>query len=102
MRMCFVSFEYPPDTGIGGIATYVQQVARQFARRGVDTTVVCASHTREETVQKEDGLCVVRVKSPQSEAFNKRSWQVVAQLHGNKKFDLIEAPEYGAEGLLIK
>lgn len=100
--MCFVSFEYPPDTGIGGIATYVQQVARQFARRGVDTTVVCASHTREETVWEEDSLCVVRVKSPQSEAFNKRSWQVVAQLHSKKKFDLIEAPEYGAEGLLIK
>ncbi|NJR66423.1 MAG: hypothetical protein HC772_15630 [Leptolyngbyaceae cyanobacterium CRU_2_3] len=31
MKIAFVSYEYPPDTAIGGIATYVQQAAQMLA-----------------------------------------------------------------------
>ncbi len=102
MRIAFVSFEYPPDTGIGGIATYVQQVARQFARRGADVCVVCGSYTRDEAVWEEERLYVTRIKCQSSEAFNTLSPRALASLHRDKKFDLMEAPEYGAEGLGIK
>ena len=31
MRIALVSYEYPPDTGFGGIGTYVHQAAGMLA-----------------------------------------------------------------------
>ncbi|HSC38399.1 MAG TPA: glycosyltransferase family 4 protein, partial [Chitinophagaceae bacterium] len=102
MRIGFVSFEYPPDTGIGGIATYIHQMAHQFARKGVDVAVVCGSYTRDETVWEHERISVTRIRCQNTVQFNPLAAKALALLHNSHPFDLIETPEYGAGGGPIK
>ena len=46
MRIALVSYEYPPDTAIGGIATYVGQVAKLLYSKGNQVEVFTASETK--------------------------------------------------------
>jgi len=41
MRLILISREYPPDTHVGGIATYTQMVAEMFSTRGHEVHVLC-------------------------------------------------------------
>ena len=49
MHIAFVSFEYPPDTADGGIATYVPQATWMLLARGHTLAVFAASRTRTQT-----------------------------------------------------
>ena len=40
MRLALLSFEYPPETGFGGIGTYTWYQARALAKLGVRITEV--------------------------------------------------------------
>ena len=46
MKIALISYEYPPDTAIGGIATYVSQIAQVLHRRGNQVEIFCASPYR--------------------------------------------------------
>jgi glycogen synthase len=102
MRICFISYEYPPDTGLGGIATYVQQIAALMSARKIDTEVICASQVDKGTIRVNDFLSVTKVHCSSTEEFRVLSPLVVAGRHNHKPFDIIEVPEYGAEALHIK
>ena len=43
MRILFISNEYPPDTGLGGIGTYTGHIAEGLALRGHTVQVICRS-----------------------------------------------------------
>lgn len=43
MKIAFITFEYPPDTADGGIATYVKQAANMLQLRGNQVEVFAAS-----------------------------------------------------------
>lgn len=100
MKIAFISYEYPPDTARGGIATYVQQAAQMLARRGHQVEVFAASPEREGR-QTIEGIAVHRVRvddgKQNMEAFVERVGQRFAQRHQTVQFDVLEAPEYQAE-----
>ena len=41
MRILYISNEYPPETGFGGIGTYTRCMAQAMAGRGHDVHVIC-------------------------------------------------------------
>ncbi len=113
MRLAFVSREYPPETGWGGIGTYVYHIAHALAAEGHDIHVISRSDRQEEYVRRDGQVTVHRIRErkwrgpwtdacyhllPISERlYSRRVAEKVGELHQQKPFDLIEAPEYRAE-----
>lgn len=95
MRVAFISYEFPPDTAFGGIATYVIQMARCLTGWGVDVEVFCGSETRSGSFI-DDGVHVHRVKSDRV-GFPTAILPFFRQQHLACPFDVIEGPDYFAE-----
>lgn len=96
MKIAFISYEYPPDTAYGGIATYVAQAAKMLQQRGHYIEVFTSSPHRTET-STENGILIHRIKEESRFTFPKVIGQVFAQRHLKVKFDIIEGPEYHAD-----
>jgi len=127
MNILYLSSEYPPDTGNGGIGTYTQHIAEGMARLNHSVSVITASNDGREVMLKQNGVTVYRILSvsyplPQhAVAFPIRKCVTTLFPHTLHrlcrciavrrkvrhlvkrccKFDIIESPECGAEGLLI-
>jgi glycosyltransferase involved in cell wall biosynthesis len=101
MRIAFVSYEFPPDTGIGGIGTYTYHIAHLFGRQGIDVEVICASQHRS-GAEKIETVTIVRIQCENPDAFYRASPRVLLDRNRLKPFDLVEVPEYGAGGLHLK
>lgn len=127
MKLLFVSSEYPPLTGFGGIATYSRYAAEGMAMRGHSVHVICRSIDNANYVLYENGVTVHRIVPgpyplPQSPFFFllrkicyvlfpqslvRLAWaKTVAQtcarlVKENGDFDIIEYPECGAEGYYL-
>jgi glycosyltransferase involved in cell wall biosynthesis len=95
MKIALISYEYPPDTAIGGIATYVFQIAKVLHSRGHHIEVFCGSHYRSNS-QEENGIWVHRVISKNGSDFSECIGQVFAKRHQTIQFDVIEGPEFSA------
>lgn len=125
MRILYVSSEYPPETGFGGIATYTKHISEAMASLGHEVHVLCRATDREYT-RKNGGVTVHRLfcephPLPRMRClypFRKISyWFVLQSLHRiswaktvcnavnklsrNSSFDIIEYPECGAEGYFL-
>lgn len=83
MRIAFVTYEYPHETGLGGIATYVYQIAHAFSKRGVFVHVICGSPNPSTDVAENEFLTVHRVQTCGRSEFIKKSPEVLALI--NKK-----------------
>lgn len=101
MRIAFISFEYPPDTAVGGIATYVGQVSAVLQKRGHDVEVFAASNFRN-TSEIENGIYVHRFQTDCRAGFKQVILDKFSQRHELKNFEIIESPEYFADALEIK
>ena len=116
MRICLVSQEYPPETAHGGIGTQIWNRAHALVSRGHQVHVVsCRKDPTEPAGMEMDGKVVVHRMLPpgegnaevltvydQSVYMLRYTWQVACQLQRLTRgmdFDLINFPEYGAEGL---
>jgi glycosyltransferase involved in cell wall biosynthesis len=128
MRLLYISNEYPPDTGFGGIATYTKNMAEGMSSFGHDVHVICRSVTGTERFGIENGVSVHRIGPgrytlPSSDAFYlfrkvcrglapqslvRLAWakeaflayqRLISQSTG---FDIIEYPECGGEGYYFK
>ncbi len=98
MKIAFISYEYPPDTATGGIATYVYQVARMMHQRGHHVEVFASSPYREGTAV-EDGVVVHRIlytTNTDRRQFAILAGQLFAQRHAAIGFDVVEGPENDA------
>ena len=121
MKIALLSYEYPPETGFGGIGTYTWYHARALVRLGHEVHVLAGSkeHIELQTSQQ-DGVFVHRYRP-------RGVWMTIAGLFGGlgcywtkqrlenawcmcrglkllmkqHRFDVIEMPECGAEGALI-
>ena len=120
MHICFVCREYPPSLRGGGIASYIKEVAHGLHDAGHRVTVIAASDdTQISSDDDDEGVRVIRLSGGDF---------VIPQVEGNspwKKFrmfyrfysyrrkirekvlelgdvDLIEVPEYGAEGYYLE
>jgi glycosyltransferase involved in cell wall biosynthesis len=98
MKIAFISYEYPPDTATGGIATYVYQAARMMQQRGHYVEVFTSSPYRE-GMEIEDGIVVHRIlytTNIDRREFATCSGKVFVQRHATIHFDVVEGPENDA------
>jgi glycosyltransferase involved in cell wall biosynthesis len=128
MRIVYISSEYPPLTGNGGIGTYTKCIAEGMYRRGHDVHVISQSRNGGCYVENVNGVTVHRVSPvpfmlPQGWCFYylrvllrwlfyhtlvRLSWasaaarELINMNNSQKKIDIVEYPECGAEGLFIK
>ena len=115
MRIAYVTSQYPP-TGIGGIGTFVETLARMMASRGHQVVVVSAASGHERSTRHEGGVRVERFplvgperawellsRSPLPTSRIRSAisaWNALRSVDG--RFDVVEAPEWRAEGLLLR
>jgi glycosyltransferase involved in cell wall biosynthesis len=104
MRIAFVSYEHPKGISGGGIGTYIGQASKVMALRGHEVEVFCASDALNATVEsiEHDGYILHFIPTLGREYFRKDILNFFSTRHNKKRFDIIEVPEYGADGLNIK
>src|SRR5271170_5381792 len=98
MKIALITYEYPPDTALGGIGTYNQHAARILHQRGHQVEVFSASTSRS-GVFDDDGITVHRLREPERRGFPFSIAPIFARRHADVGFDVAEAPEYYADGL---
>jgi glycogen synthase len=115
MRIAYVTRQLPPH-GIGGIGRYVETVARLVAADGHEVTVVCAVPGQARSTAEVDGVTVERFPASGPawlwSILARRSFLIGSRLHSAVsaraalrqlgRFDIVEAPEWKAEGLLLR
>lgn len=120
MRIALLSYEYPPETGFGGIGTYTWTQARALARLGHEVHVVAGSAEPAPLFGRDqDGVRVWRARgSVTGRALGPlnrlRLWWTrnrldtaltmagaVRTLQRWLAFDVMEMPECGGEGLIV-
>lgn len=97
MKIALISYEFPPDTADGGVATYVGQAAAMLASRGHLVEVFAGSRERTET-STQDKIVVHRIKSGHGSEFRTRIGPIFAERHSIFPFDVMESPEWEADG----
>ena len=112
MRILFVSQEMPPETGWGGIGTYVDVLSEALAAKGVDVDVLSAVHEQPASRVRSRGATVYRCGLPpvhRPAVHAPESWRrlllavSVARLIDWLRLepDVVECPEWMAEGLWL-
>jgi glycogen(starch) synthase len=120
MKIGILSYEYPPETGFGGIGTYSWYQARGLAKLGHDVHVFAGS-TKPGTFHSEhDGVRVTRIKKEGwlhglvKGLRDRRCWwsqnrietgygayYALRQALEKEQFDIVEFPECGGDGMLV-
>lgn len=118
MRICLISREFPPDTGWGGIGTFVHDLALGLKEIGQDVEVISLSKDDTDSVIDYNGVAIHRVACddsldqyqmllsvmPYSHSLLKALWSMhrkFLELHEKKKFDVVEVPEMFGEGIFL-
>ena len=125
LRIALLSYEYPPETGLGGIGTYTWTQAHALARAGHEVHVLAGSADEgrsggalepardgEVTVWRDAGGCAARgfgavlgalgwwwSRNRLQNALRMR--RLLRRVASRQALDLIEVPECGAEGLFL-
>ena len=95
MKIALISYEYPPDTAFGGIATYADQMARLLRGRGHRVEVF--SSAPQDARVEEDGIVVHRVAETDRFRFAEAVAPVFVARHCTVGFDVVEGPDYFAD-----
>ncbi len=118
MRICLISREFPPDTGWGGIATFVHDLALGLQEIGHEVEVIALAADNTDKVVEYAGILVHRVSwtglledrqrlltaMPYSHNILKQImalWQKFVTINNVTPFDVVETPEMFAEGLFV-
>jgi glycogen(starch) synthase len=113
LRILFVSMEYPPETGGGGIGTYLISLAPALAAQGHEVHVLsCVAGQRHADyisqgvhIHRRDQRYVRglgRLKAPFTSARLRTGLSAFLEFRRLKiAFDVIEYPDWGAEGWLL-
>lgn len=100
MRIAYISYEYPPDTGLGGIGTYTKQAAILMSRRGHDIHVFCAGF--KDNIIVEQGISIHKIASHDPADFSELVLDIFRNEHSLKLFDCIESAEINCNARYIK
>ncbi len=114
LHVAFVSQEYPPETGWGGIGSYTYEMANGLAEMGVQVSVICLALVQE-TQTQEKNLTIYRVRpAPRWERLRggwriNRFWpgfawaaaQQLRLINQTKPIDLIEYAEIRGDGFFL-
>lgn len=111
MNICFVSREYPPETGFGGIGSYVFDLSQELSKNGHEVHVISFSlegsrsydegHVHVHRIKKSELGALWRIDRYLPLSNIVRSYVVakrIREIEREKPFDIIEFAEYGAEG----
>ena len=114
MRVLLVSQEFPPETGWGGIATYLGVIAPALVRHGAEVHVLSVVEGQVRSDRIVDGVHVHRApfsvprgvgrvtRLPQSCRRLSGAVAVAREHHRlGLSFDVCESPEWGAEALVL-
>lgn len=101
MRIAFITYEYPPDTGKGGIGTYTNQVAAMLVEKKWDVHVFCGTHENDMDVE-ESGISIHKVKCSGPHDFTRNVTGPFLTEHRLKAFDVVETPEIHGNAAAIK
>ncbi len=102
MRIAFVSYEFPPETGGGGIGTYLAQITRLLAAVGYEVEVFAGTAEKEPSEQLADGVRVHRIPSAGSLTFRRDVVAPFVARHREKAFTVVEGTDFDAAALDIK
>jgi glycogen synthase len=97
MRIAYISYEYPPDTAVGGIATYVYQISKVMAARGHDVEVFSASPHRSDSAVSKLGIAEHRILTQGRGEFPALAGERFATRHHELPFDVVEGPDFSAD-----
>jgi len=119
MRIAILSYEYPPETGFGGIGTYAWYQARALAKLGHDVHVFAGSTKPGIHHSEHEGVKVTRIKREGwlhgmlDGVRKRRAWwfhnrlettgaafEAFRHVHDKRPFQFIEAPECGADSMV--
>lgn len=120
MHIVYISREYPPSIRMGGIASYVKEIAETMVQRGHIVTVIAANDdTRTRKIEVVNGVNVIRLNGGDFVLSQKESTlggirkfrsfyrfktyrnKIKSTILNLKHVDIIEIAEYGAEGYLL-
>ncbi len=102
-NILFISPEYPPETGAGGIGTYVYEMAKAIKRHNqvMEVSVLSVSFEKSKRTREED-IEVIRVKANRHNPLGVYwaiSWWL---LRNYRKYDLIEDEIFGGYAVFAK
>lgn len=111
MKICLISQEYPPETGGGGIGTQTYHKAHGLTARGHEVHVVSSSVDNDPRTYKDRLATIHRIPQPYLKVPGYEAttcWLSYAFAAGAKVhelseqigFDIVQFPEYGAEGFV--
>ena len=101
MKIAFITYEFPPDTGKGGIGTYIFHASTMLKSAGCDVHIFAGSFERQGLEIVQD-IPVHRVFCSSPEDFKLSVLKVFKVVHEEIHFDLIESAEIHANALEIK
>ncbi len=115
MHIAFISHEYPRETGWGGIGTYIHTMAHGLAALGMRVSVLAGTTGSTATLEHDGAVQVLRIPTVPVRAIWRlgpaTSWSYARALVVSRALramgsvnppDVIEFPEYGAEGLFTR
>jgi glycosyltransferase involved in cell wall biosynthesis len=114
LHVCFVSQEYPPETGWGGIGAYTYEMAHGLARAGHRVTVLSLSQGPD-TVRRTGEMEVHRLRARPDWGRWRGLWRLnrfwpgfawaaarrLGELHAHSPVDVVEAAECRADSLFL-
>lgn len=98
MRVAFISYEFPPETGGGGIGTYLNQITGALSVAGHDVAVF-AGGSADAITRREDGVVVHRVTCNSSPEFGAAVVGAFSKSHSDIPFDVVEGNDFDASAL---
>jgi hypothetical protein len=99
MRIAFFSFEFPEETGGGGIGTYLQQVVNLLRNKGHQAIVFTATHKSDAFWEND---FTYRIPASNWKEFNKRLPEYFIPVHKEKQFEVAEGTDFNGCGLPVK
>jgi glycogen synthase len=119
LKVCLISEEYPPETAWGGIGTYTYNLATGLAEQGHEVQVI-ARGWEQDSIQENGPLRIHRLFIPEPSwrwgttrlslkfyetrqilLWNLRVRRRVRQILDSDGLDVVECPEYHAQGLAL-
>ena len=111
MHICYISQEYPPETGWGGVGTYTYIMARDLVKRGHRVTIISVTMS-EPSIESQDGVEVHRLNEKLFLDGVRGSWRLqhyfpgfawaaaecLYRLHCIVPVDVVEYAEVRADG----
>ena len=101
MKIAFISYEYPPETAFGGIATYAQQAVKMLSQNDHQVTVICGTH-QENVTQMSHNITIHKIHEKNPANFRFSAFNLFKQNYNSNSFDVIEGTDYCASASEIK